>query len=102
MPRICCTISIRNERRSVSEYVINHRVRGQERHFAVSSTPIFDRRGRHAGTVSIFRDVTEQAELSKSLEKYAAGLQRLVEGQTRQLRESAERFRGLLIHMKGK
>ncbi len=89
----------KNERRSVSEYVINHRVRGQERHFAVSSTPIFDRRGRHAGTVSILRDVTEQAELSKSLEKYAAGLQRLVEGQTRQLRESAERLRGLLIHM---
>jgi len=89
----------KNERRRVSEFVINHRVRGQERHFAVSGTPIFDRRGRHAGTVSIFRDVTEQAELSKSLEKYAAGLQRLVEGQTRQLRESAERLRGLLIHM---
>jgi len=88
-----------NKQRRVSEFVINHRVRGQERHFAVSGTPIFNRRGQHAGTVAIFRDVTEQVELSRSLEKYAAGLQRLVEEQTRQLRDSEERLRGLLIHM---
>ncbi|MFO7974979.1 MAG: PAS domain S-box protein [Candidatus Hydrogenedentota bacterium] len=85
--------------RRASEYVISHQVNGEERHFAVSGTPIFNRRGEHAGTVATFRDVTEQIELSRSLEKYAEGLQRLVEEQTYQLRESEERLRGLLLHM---
>lgn len=82
-----------------TEYVIDHRLNDEERHFAVSGTPIFNRKGEHAGTVAIFRDVTEQVELSRSLEKYAEGLQRLVEEQTYQLRDSEERLRGLLMHM---
>ncbi len=82
-----------------TDYTISHEVGGEERHFAVSGTPIFNRRGDHAGTVAVFRDVTEQIALSRSLEKYAEGLQRLVEEQTHQLRASEERLRGLLLHM---
>lgn len=91
-------LEYRKEHRA-SEYAMTHEVNGEERHFAVSGTPIFNRRGEHSGTVAIFRDVTEQVELSRSLEKYAEGLQRLVEEQTYQLRESEERLRGLLLHM---
>ncbi len=89
----------RRKQHLASEYVVNHKVGGDERHFAISGTPIFNRQGEHAGTVAIFRDVTEQVRLSRSLEKYAEDLQRLVEEQTRQLRESEERLRGLLVRM---
>ncbi|MEA3365441.1 MAG: PAS domain S-box protein, partial [Candidatus Hydrogenedentes bacterium] len=97
-PSIMDHLEERKQRRA-SEYVITHEVNDEERHFAVTGTPIFNRRGEHAGTVAIFRDVTEQVELSRSLEKYAEGLQRLVEEQTYQLRESEGRLRGLLLHM---
>ena len=82
-----------------SEYIVDYEVDGEERHFSISGTPIFDRRGEHAGTITTMRDITDRVEMSRSLERYAQGLQRLVEEQTQQLRQSEERLRGLLLHM---
>ena len=82
-----------------SEYQIPWNLEGEERQLLFSGTPIYDRRGERAGVMATVRDVTEQHRLSRSLERYTQGLQELVEDRTRQLRQSEERLRELLVHM---
>ncbi len=82
-----------------SEYELSWRVRGEERRFWFNGRPIFDRQGRHTATIATVRDVTELHRLSQRVERYAQGLQKLVEEQTQKLQDSEERFRQLLLSM---
>lgn len=82
-----------------SEYEVIWPVDGEERTFWVSGAPIYDRGNRHAGTLATLRDITEMKEMSARVERYARGLQRLVEEQTQRLRESEEYLRDLLVNM---
>lgn len=82
-----------------SEYEINWTVRGEERRLWVSGTPIFDRKGRHMGTLATMRDVTERNRMAERLEQYAKGLQELVEERAQKLHQSEEQLRGLLMQM---
>lgn len=81
------------------EYQVTWRLGEEDREYWVSRTPIFDRRGVHAGALSTLRDITEQCRLSQSLEQYAQGLSQLVDEQTRKLHQSEARLRDLLVHM---
>ena len=82
-----------------SEYEISWHVRGEERQFWLSGTPIFDRYNRLMGTLATVRDVTERNRMAKRLERYAKGLQDLVEEQTQKLRQSEAEFHDLLMQM---
>jgi PAS domain S-box-containing protein len=82
-----------------SEYEISWHVRGEERQFWLSGTPIFDRHNRLMGTLATVRDVTERNRMAKRLERYAKGLQDLVEEQTQKLRQSEAEFHDLLMQM---
>ena len=82
-----------------SEYEIAWQVKGEERQFWISGTPVHDRRGRETGILATVRDVTERNRLAKRVQRYAQGLQQLVEDQRRKLILSEERFRNLLLHM---
>ncbi|MBI2432082.1 MAG: PAS domain S-box protein [Candidatus Hydrogenedentes bacterium] len=82
-----------------SEYEVDWKVRGEDRRFWFKGTPIFDRYGRHTATLATVRDITEYHRLSQRVERYAEGLQQLVEEQTRKLLRSDKRFRQLLITM---
>ncbi|MCC6154990.1 MAG: PAS domain S-box protein [Candidatus Hydrogenedentes bacterium] len=72
---------------------------GKELELWVSGTPLFDSRGHFTGTLATIRDVTEQHQMSKRLERYAQGLQELVEDRTEKLYQSQQRLRDLLLHM---
>ncbi|MBN2308728.1 MAG: PAS domain S-box protein, partial [Candidatus Hydrogenedentes bacterium] len=89
----------RRQKGVASEYRLDWEVGGGRRQFWISGSPIFNRRGRHAGTIATIRDITEQYELSQRLERYAEGLEQIVEERTRQLHESEGRLRDLLVHM---
>lgn len=82
-----------------SEYHVAWDVGGEERQLWVNGTPLFDRRGRFAGALATVRDVTEQHRLSKRLEKYTQGLQKLVEDRTQKLSKSQQRLHDLLVNM---
>ncbi|HNR29496.1 MAG TPA: PAS domain S-box protein [Candidatus Hydrogenedentes bacterium] len=82
-----------------SEYELSCEIRGEERRLAISGNPIFDRQGRHTGTIGLVRDITDQYRLAQRLERYNQGLKQLVEEQTEKLLQSEERFRQLLVTM---
>lgn len=82
-----------------SEYEVSFRVRGEDRRFAFSGTPIFTRQGAISATLATVRDVTDQYRLAQRVDRYAKGLQQLVEEQTQKLIQSEERFRQLLLSM---
>lgn len=82
-----------------SEYELEWTVRGEQRLFWFSGTPIFDSNNRQTASLTIVRDITEHDRLSRRVERYAEGLQELVDEQTRKLRISEERFRQLLESM---
>ena len=84
---------------SPSESQVTWHSGAEDREYWVSRIPVFDRRGVLAGTLATVRDITEQCRLSRSLERYAQGLARLVEEQTLKLHQSERRLRDLLIHM---
>ncbi|MDZ4860452.1 MAG: ATP-binding protein [Candidatus Hydrogenedentes bacterium] len=83
-----------------SEYRLTWTRMGVERQLWVSGTPLFDSRGGFTGALATVRDVTEQHLMSKRLERYAQGLQELVEDRTEKLEQSRHRLRDLLFHMK--
>ena len=58
---------------------------------SVKTWRLTDDKGKTMGTWSIVRDITEQKELQKKLEKHSENLKRIVEEQTKQLRD-AERL----------
>lgn len=87
------------QRGIASEYEVTYRVRGEDRVFWFNGTPLFDRQQRQTGVLATVRDVTEFHRLSQRVERYAQGLQQLVEEQTEKLRRSEERFRELLLSM---
>jgi PAS domain S-box-containing protein len=82
-----------------SEYEITYNRKGDERRLWISGAPLYDRYGDNAGTLATIRDITEQHRMSRRLERYTQGLQKLVEEQTEKLRASQQRFRDLLLHM---
>ncbi len=82
-----------------SEYLVTHHVQGEERRFWFKGKPIMDRYGHHTANLATVRDVTEQHRLTQRVERYAEGLQHLVEEQTQKLLHSEERFRQLLLSM---
>lgn len=82
-----------------SEYHVTWRRNGIERQLWVNGTPLFDSRGRFTGALATVRDVTEQHQMSKRLERYTQGLQELVESQTEKLHQSRQRLSDLLFHM---
>lgn len=82
-----------------SEYEVTWRVRGEERRFWFKGAPILDAHGRQTAILATVRDNTEHHRLSRRVERYAQGLQRLVEEQTQRLLQSEERFRQLLLTM---
>ena len=82
-----------------SEYEVTWSVRGEERRFWFHGTPLYNDEGEHRATLATVRDITEHHRLSQRVERYAQGLQRLVEEQTEKLRRSEERFRQLLLSM---
>lgn len=84
---------------AADEYEVTWTVDGEERHFWFSSTPVRNRFGRQYATLATVREVTEQRRLAKRVERYAEGLQTLVEEQTQKLKQSEERFRTLLLSM---
>jgi len=85
--------------RGPTEFEVVWEVDGNERHFWLSATPLLNRFGRHYANLATVREVTEQRKLAKRVERYAAGLQTLVEDQTQKLRLSEDRFRTLLLSM---
>ncbi len=88
-----------NQQGGASEYTIKIERDGEERHLWVSGAPVFDSRGEFTGMLATFRDITDLQRLSARLERYTKGLQELVEDQTRKLRLSEQRMRGILLHM---
>jgi PAS domain S-box-containing protein len=91
---------IENRRNGIaSEYEVTWAVDGEERYFWFSGTPVRNRFGRHYANLATVREITEQKRLAKRVERYAQGLQTLVEEQTLKLQESEERFRTLLLSM---
>jgi PAS domain S-box-containing protein len=82
-----------------AEHQLNWMLNGEERHYSLSRAPVRDRRGDHAGVIFTLRDVTDSSRLSQRLEKFAQGLQKLVEDRTHLLRQSEERLRDLLLNM---
>lgn len=82
-----------------SEYRLPWKRGGVELQLWVNGTPLFDSRGRYAGALATVRDVTEQHQMSKRLERYAQGLQELVEDRTEKLYQSRQRLLDLLLHM---
>ncbi|NLV40713.1 MAG: PAS domain S-box protein [Candidatus Hydrogenedentes bacterium] len=82
-----------------SEYEVRIQVNGREKVLLFNGAPITNRHGKHTATIATVRDITEQVALSRRVEQYAQGLQRLVEEQTRRLRTSEERLRNLLLSM---
>jgi len=82
-----------------TEYEFMWRRDGEERFFAMNGAPIYSDRGVQAGIIATVRDITQRKRLEQRLEKFAQGLQKLVEDRTEQLRESEERLRELLVHM---
>lgn len=82
-----------------SEYQLSSVIRGEERRLSISGNPVFDRHGRHTGTLGLVRDITEQYRLSQRIERYNRGLKQLIEEQTERLRQSEEQFRQLLVSM---
>jgi len=82
-----------------SEYRITWNRKGVERQLWVSGTPLFDSQGGFTGSLATIRDVTEQHQMSMRLERYAQGLQDLVEDRTEKLEQSRQRLRDLLLHM---
>lgn len=89
----------KRERGIASEYEITWRVHNEERRFWFKGAPIYDRHGRHTAILATVRDITEHHRLSQRVERYAQGLQKLVEEQTQKLQVSEERFRQLLLSM---
>ena len=87
------------ENHGPAEFEAVWNVSGEERHFWISATPVLNRLGRHYANLATVREVTEQRRLAKRVERYAAGLQSLVEDQTQKLKQSEERFRMLLLSM---
>ncbi len=85
--------------RIASEYEVTWNVNDEERYFWFSGTPVLNRFGRHYANLATVREITEQKRLAKRVERYAQGLQILVEEQTQKLQESEERFRTLLLSM---
>lgn len=85
--------------KAAAEYEVTWNVDGDERHFWFSSTPVRNRYGRHYANLATVREVTEQRRLARRVERYAEGLQTLVEDQTQKLKQSEERFRTLLLSM---
>jgi PAS domain S-box-containing protein len=71
----------------------------KEYQYWVTGTSLLDKSARTAGTLVVLRDVTEQHQLSVRLERYAQGLQELVEDRTQQLRTSEQRVQDLLLNM---
>ncbi len=82
-----------------SEYEVRVQVGGKEKVLLFNGAPITNRHGKHTATIATVRDITEQVALSRRVEQYAQGLQRLVEEQTQRLRTSEERLRNLLLSM---
>lgn len=82
-----------------SEYEVRVQVDGREKVLLFNGAPITNRHGKHTATIATVRDITEQVALSRRVEQYAQGLQRLVEEQTQRLRTSEERLRNLLLSM---
>ena len=89
----------RRKQKIASEYEVSWTVGGEERYFWFSGTPVLNRFGRHYANLATVRDVTEQRRLARRVERYAQGLQTLVEEQTQKLQASEERFRTLLLSM---
>ncbi len=87
------------QRGMASEYEATLHVDGEERRYWVKGQPILDRRGRHRANLATVRDITDNHLLRERVERYAQGLQELVEQQTRKLAQSEERFRQLLVSM---
>ena len=82
-----------------SEYELSYVVRGEEHQFLLTGTPLSDRRGLHAGTLTTLRDITERNRMAKRIEEYAISLESLVQERTQRMVESQEQFRDLLLHM---
>lgn len=74
-------------------------VNTEQRHFSVNASVVRTRQGQRAGYLTTVRDITEQTRLAQRLEKFAQGLQKLVEDRTQKLRVSEGRLRELLLHM---
>ncbi|HQL94114.1 MAG TPA: ATP-binding protein [Candidatus Hydrogenedentes bacterium] len=89
----------RRARGIASEYEVRIQVNGREKVLLFNGAPIANRHGKHTATIATVRDITEQVALSRRVEQYAQGLQRLVEEQTERLRTSEERLRNLLLSM---
>lgn len=85
--------------RIASEYEVTWNVDGEERYYWFSGTPVLNRFGRHYANLATVREITDQKRLAKRVERYAQGLQTLVEEQTLKLQESERRFRTLLLSM---
>lgn len=85
--------------RGPAELEVVWNAEGEERHFWLSATPVLNRFGRHYANLATVREVTEQRRLARRVERYAAGLQSLVEEQTQKLKQSEDRFRTLLLSM---
>ena len=72
---------------------------GEDRHYQITDTPIYDRKRHKEGNLFIIRDITEQYRLSSRLELYTKDLHDLVDEQTKRLRDSKERQSDLLMQM---
>ncbi len=91
--------SVRSLGTKSREYRVSWFTGGEERQCWVSGAPVYSPRGRLTGMLLTLRDITEEARLSDDLEKYSKDLQRVVNERTRQLRQSEEQLRDLLMHM---
>jgi PAS domain S-box-containing protein len=73
--------------------------RGVERHYQLTDTAIYDRRRKKEGELLIIRDITQQKQLAERLEVYTQDLHKLVDAQTKEIRDAEERQSDLLMQM---
>lgn len=62
----------------------------------VNSAPLFDEQGNHKGSFAVVRDISEKKWQMREFEEYFRKLMSMVEERTRELRESEEKYRGLV------
>lgn len=85
------------EKGYVRQYpMLARRANGELAYWELTSNALKDEEGSFAGIRGICRDVTERKKLEEQLREYAGKLEEKVEERMRELRESEERFRGLV------
>ena len=85
---------------NVIEYDISWTLNEDTKYYRATSTPIFIKNRKSAGTIWTLRDMSKEHELHIKLEAYNEQLQDTVTKQTEKLQQSEKQLRDLLLNMR--